>query len=78
MKIVTMRNARDKHRVTNISFQRLQSPMHIAAEQGYTEICKLLLAAGANIQQREQVRFTKIMFHYKHSLAQSVENFSSE
>ncbi|XP_065215525.1 ankyrin repeat and death domain-containing protein 1A-like isoform X3 [Planococcus citri] len=30
------------------------SPIHIAAEQGYTEICKLLLAAGANIQQREQ------------------------
>lgn len=29
--------------------------MHIAAEQGFTEICKLLLAAGANIQQREQV-----------------------
>lgn len=28
--------------------------MHIAAETGYTEICKLLLAAGANIEQREQ------------------------
>lgn len=42
--------------VVNI-LQRLQSPMHIAAEQGFTEICKLLLAAGANIQQREQVGF---------------------
>lgn len=36
-------------------FQRLQSPIHIAAEQGYSEICKLLLSAGANIEQREQV-----------------------
>lgn len=35
--------------------QRLQSPIHIAAEQGYSEICKLLLSAGANIEQREQV-----------------------
>lgn len=35
--------------------QRLQSPIHIAAEQGYSEICKLLLNAGANIEQREQV-----------------------
>jgi ankyrin repeat protein len=35
--------------------QRLQSPIHIAAEQGYTESCRLLLAAGANIDQREQV-----------------------
>lgn len=28
--------------------------MHIAAEMGHTEICKLLLSAGANIEQREQ------------------------
>lgn len=28
--------------------------MHIAAEMGYTEICKTLLQAGANIEQREQ------------------------
>lgn len=38
-----------------VCFQRLQSPIHIAAEQGYSEICKLLLSAGANIEQREQV-----------------------
>jgi len=37
------------------ALQRLQSPIHIAAEQGYSEICKLLLSAGANIEQREQV-----------------------
>ncbi|XP_029036121.1 uncharacterized protein LOC117603560 isoform X1 [Osmia lignaria lignaria] len=35
-------------------FQRLQSPIHIAAEMGHTDICELLLAAGANIEQREQ------------------------
>lgn len=35
-------------------FQRLQTPIHIAAEMGHTEICKLLLAAGADIEQREQ------------------------
>lgn len=29
--------------------------MHIAAEYGYSDICKLLLAAGANIEQKEQV-----------------------
>ncbi|XP_012142859.2 uncharacterized protein LOC100882118 isoform X4 [Megachile rotundata] len=34
--------------------QRLQSPIHIAAEMGHTDICELLLAAGANIEQREQ------------------------
>lgn len=28
--------------------------MHIAAEMGYTEVCKILLHAGANIDQREQ------------------------
>lgn len=28
--------------------------MHIAAEMGYTDICKILLQAGANIEQREQ------------------------
>lgn len=39
--------------------------MHIAAEQGYTEICKLLLAAGANIQQREQVSYTYRIFMYE-------------
>ncbi|XP_078053518.1 uncharacterized protein LOC144478972 isoform X1 [Augochlora pura] len=33
---------------------RLQSPIHIAAEMGHKEICELLLAAGANIEQREQ------------------------
>lgn len=37
-------------------FQRLQSPIHIAAEMGHTDICKLLLAAGANIEQREKVQ----------------------
>lgn len=36
-------------------FQRLQSPIHIAAEMGHTDICELLLAAGANIEQKEQV-----------------------
>ncbi|XP_076388741.1 uncharacterized protein LOC100882118 isoform X2 [Megachile rotundata] len=35
--------------------QRLQSPIHIAAEMGHTDICELLLAAGANIEQREQL-----------------------
>lgn len=35
--------------------QRMQSPIHIAAEMGHTEICELLLASGANIEQREQV-----------------------
>lgn len=35
-------------------FQRLQSPIHISAEMGHTDICKLLLAAGADIEQREQ------------------------
>lgn len=48
-----------KTKLTRIDFhgalQRLQSPIHIAAEQGYSEICKLLLSAGANIEQREQV-----------------------
>lgn len=34
--------------------KRLQSPIHIAAETGHTDICKLLLAAGADIEQREQ------------------------
>lgn len=28
--------------------------MHISAEMGHTDVCKLLLAAGANIEQREQ------------------------
>lgn len=28
--------------------------MHIAAEMGHVDICKLLLSAGANIEQREQ------------------------
>lgn len=32
----------------------MQSPIHIAAEMGHTDVCKLLLAAGANIEQREQ------------------------
>lgn len=41
----------------NILNNKLQSPMHIAAEQGFTDICKLLLAAGANVQQKEQVSF---------------------
>lgn len=40
--------------------QRLQSPIHIAAEQGYSEICKLLLSAGANIEQREQVNINLV------------------
>lgn len=30
-------------------------PIHIAAEIGHTDICKLLLASGANIEQREKV-----------------------
>lgn len=43
------------HKIAYIfSFQRLQTPIHIAAEMGHTEICKLLLAAGADIEQREQ------------------------
>lgn len=43
--------------ITIVAFyclKRLQSPIHIAAEMGHTEICKLLLAAGADIEQREQ------------------------
>lgn len=43
-------------------FQRLQSPIHIAAEMGHTDICELLLAAGANIEQREQVNTDTIRF----------------
>lgn len=43
-------------------FQRLQSPIHIAAEMGHTDICELLLAAGANIEQREQVNTDTISF----------------
>ncbi|CAD1477800.1 unnamed protein product, partial [Heterotrigona itama] len=43
------------HRSDPILLQRLQSPIHIAAEMGHTDICELLLAAGANIEQREQV-----------------------
>jgi len=42
--------------------QRLQSPIHIAAEQGYSEICKLLLSAGANIEQREQVIIINLVY----------------
>lgn len=38
-------------------FQRLQSPIHIVAEMGHKEICEMLLAAGANIEQREQVNY---------------------
>jgi len=43
--------------------QRLQSPIHIAAEQGYSEICKLLLNAGANIEQREQVNMHILVYN---------------
>lgn len=48
---------RSRSSVRNLEyiFQRLQSPLHTAAEMGRTEVCKLLLAAGANIEQREKV-----------------------
>lgn len=60
--------------------QRMQSPIHIAAEMGHTEICELLLASGANIEQREQVErlipydmeFFFILFSLSSSLSSRV------
>ncbi|PBC28819.1 Ankyrin repeat and death domain-containing protein [Apis cerana cerana] len=40
----------------NKQCKRLQSPFHIATEIGHNDICKLLLAAGANIEQRDQTQ----------------------
>lgn len=34
---------------------RLETPIHVAAENGYGEICKALTAAGATVHQKEQV-----------------------
>lgn len=49
----------------NVLNSKLQSAMHIAAEQGFTDICKVLLAAGANVQQKEQVGFQNNLLERK-------------
>ena len=54
-------NPRFKDRVYLLTFllslaQSLQTPLHIAAEEGHKETCEVLVAKGAEVNMLDEVR----------------------
>ena len=42
--------------MTGVLFQRHQTALHVAVENGFSDVVEILLVAGADIEAKEKVR----------------------
>ena len=49
--------------------QRVYTPLHIAAENGHTETCTMLISKGAEVNAKTKARALPLLFFLFHAMS---------